>query len=85
MGKATALDQEIGKRLRTLREARGLYQPTIGRVLGVTYQTYQKMEAGKVSFRASTLDKLAKHYGVPVGSLFGESARGAGRGPTAQA
>jgi transcriptional regulator with XRE-family HTH domain len=71
MTRATQLDRDIGARLRALRTQRKLSQPVVARALGVTYQSYQKMEAGKVSLRASTLATLAKFYKVPVASLFG--------------
>lgn len=71
MTRATQLDRDIGGRLRALRVERKLSQPIVARTLDVTYQSYQKMEAGKVSFRASTLATLAEFFGVPVASLFG--------------
>lgn len=72
--KVTQLDKEIAARVRALREERQLSQPTVAGVLGVTYQSYQKIEAGRVSFRASTLAKLASLFGVPVEQLYGDTA-----------
>jgi transcriptional regulator with XRE-family HTH domain len=68
--KVTPLDKEIAGRIRELREERGMHQPTVAGVLGVTYQSYQKIEQGKVSFRASTLAKLAELFGVPVSRFY---------------
>lgn len=38
--------------------------------LGITYQSYQAMEKGEVSFRASHLIKMARCFGVPVTHFF---------------
>lgn len=70
--KAVSLDKEIAERVRQLREEREMSQPVVAGVLGVTYQSYQKIEAGKVSLRASTIAKLANLFGVPVEQLYGE-------------
>lgn len=72
--KVTALDKEIAGRVRKLREERQLSQPTVAGVLGVTYQSYQKIERGRVSLRASTIAKLAHLFGVPVEQLYGGTA-----------
>lgn len=71
--KATPLDKEIAARVAALRKERQLSQPTVAGVLGVTYQSYQKIEAGRVSFRASTIAKLAGLFGVPVEQLYGDT------------
>lgn len=69
--KVTDLDRRIAKRLQELRRERKLTQPAVAGVLKITYQSYQKMEAGRVSFRASTLETLAAVFGVPVATLIG--------------
>lgn len=58
----TDLDRAIAKRLRDFRVAAGLTQPQVASHLGIAYQSYQKMERGAHSFRASTLDRLALLY-----------------------
>lgn len=45
-------------------------QPMVARVLGVTYQSYQKIERGVVSLRVSTLHKLAQCFEVSMASLI---------------
>lgn len=72
-GRITELDKQIAKRVRSLREERRMTQPTVAGALGITYQSYQKVEGGRVSFRASTLQKLAALFGVPVQQLFGDA------------
>jgi transcriptional regulator with XRE-family HTH domain len=58
----TDLDRAIAKRLRAFREEAKLTQPQVASHLGIAYQSYQKMERGVHSFRASTLDRLALLY-----------------------
>lgn len=58
----TDLDRGIAKRLREFREEAKLTQPQVASHLGIAYQSYQKMEGGRYSFRASTLDRLAMLY-----------------------
>lgn len=62
MTKVTDFDKAIAANIRKLRVKAGLTQPNVADHLGVTYQSYQRMERGGVSFRASTLDKLAALY-----------------------
>lgn len=61
-GRVTGLDRHIAERLKEFRKAAGLTQPQVAEHLGVKYQSYQRMEAGRCSFRASTLDRLALLY-----------------------
>jgi transcriptional regulator with XRE-family HTH domain len=58
----TDLDRAIAKRLRAFRVEAKLTQPQVASHLGIAYQSYQKMERGSHSFRASTLDRLALLY-----------------------
>lgn len=71
--KVTPLDKHIAGRIKAIRSERHLTQPGVAGVLGVSYQSYQKMERGTVSFRASTLDKLASFFGVTVVYFFGDA------------
>lgn len=70
--KITPLDKHIAKRIKAVRLKRDVTQPTVAGVLGVSYQSYQKMERGAVSFRASTLERLAAALGVPMSYFFGD-------------
>lgn len=71
--KVAPLDRHIADRVKAMRKERRVTQPAVAGVLGVSYQSYQKMERGTVSFRASTLDKLSTLFGVPVSHFFGDA------------
>lgn len=62
MTKVTDFDKTIASNIRKLRKDAGFTQPNVADHLGITYQSYQRMERGEVSFRASTLDRLAALY-----------------------
>ena len=53
------IDVEIGKRLRLLREARGLSQAELGKGLGVAYRQIHKYEDGSGRISAARLIELA--------------------------
>lgn len=71
--KVTPLDKHIAARIKAMRKERKLTQPGVAGVLGVSYQSYQKMERGVISFRASSLSILAVLFEVPVAYFFGEA------------
>jgi transcriptional regulator with XRE-family HTH domain len=60
--KVTELDRTIARNIREFRTLCKLTQPQVADYLGMTYQSYQKLEGARVSFRASTLDKLGQLY-----------------------
>lgn len=62
----TDLDLQIAERLRKFRAEAKLTQPQVAEYLGIQYQSYQRMEAGKHSFRASTLDRMAMLYNMKL-------------------
>lgn len=62
MSKVTDLDRSIGSRVREFRIASKLTQLQVASHLGITYQSYQRLETGKRSFRVSILDNLAALY-----------------------
>lgn len=70
----TQLDRDIAERLRTLRGARKMTQTTVAGFLGIQYQSYQKMEGGKTSFRAESLHRLSQLFVVPVSYFYNEDA-----------
>ena len=67
--KVTDLDIAIAGNLRRFREGAKLSQPHVASFLGMTYQSYQKMEGGRISFRVSSIDRLCKLYGVTFEEL----------------
>lgn len=62
----TDFDRTVAANIKRLRTDRGLTQPRVAGVLGITYQSYQKLEGGKTSIRARTLWAIAELFGVPV-------------------
>lgn len=69
--RVTDLDKAIAANIKSLRKTNS--NTTLEQVsgfLGISYQSYQRMEKGGVSFRASTIQKLALFYGVPVDELL---------------
>lgn len=72
--KVTDLDITIAQNLKRFREEAKLSQPHVASFLGMTYQSYQKMEGGRVSFRASSIEKLCSLYGVQYDDLVREDS-----------
>lgn len=69
--RVTSLDRAIAANIKALRKAnQNTTLEQVSGFLGITYQSYQRMEKGRVSFRVSTLQKLALFYGVPVEQLL---------------
>jgi transcriptional regulator with XRE-family HTH domain len=77
------IGEEIGKKLRMLREQRKLTQVAAGDVIGVSPSAISNKEAGKSDLTPEELRALAEYYGVTVGWLFGEKMEG-GYGPDVQ-
>lgn len=70
MGKP--LLQHLVRRLRLLREKHGLTQEQFAERTGISYKYYQAVEAGrKAELRLSTLERLAKAFGIEVWQLLG--------------
>ena len=65
--------QELGKRIRTAREACGLTQEEVGKRLGLSRPTVAQMEAGNRSVSSLELDKLAFLFGRDLRELVAES------------
>jgi transcriptional regulator with XRE-family HTH domain len=60
----------IGANIRTLRQASGLSQQQVGRVLGLSYQQVQKYECGLNRFPLEKLFTLKQFYNVPYEAFF---------------
>lgn len=59
-------------RLRELRKRHALTQEKFSELSGVAYKYYQLIEIGqRIDLRVSTLEKLAKAYGIGVHELLG--------------
>jgi transcriptional regulator with XRE-family HTH domain len=59
-------DELIGSRIREAREARGLSQPVLAEVLGITKMQISKKERGIDRITAEQLARLAKLLKRPV-------------------
>lgn len=58
-------------RLRELRKRHSLTQEQFSEISGVAYKYYQLIEIGRrIDFRLSTLEKIAKAYGIGVHDLL---------------
>lgn len=69
MAKSTL--KQLLKRLRLLRETHHLSQEAFAEMSGISYKYYQAVEAGrKRELRLSTLERLARAYGIEVWQLL---------------
>lgn len=66
----TEIGKQIGRRLKELREARGLTQSQLAAILGKSVETISNFERGKVITSVLTLDRLARHLNVRVIDFF---------------
>lgn len=65
------LAHRLLRRVRELREGRGLSQEAFAEMAGLKYKHYQSIEAGrKIDIRLSTIEKLARACGMPPGDLL---------------
>ncbi len=65
---ATSLD--VGQRLKSLREARGISMRSLARSSGLSANALSMIERGRTSPSVSTLSKLANALEVPVTAFF---------------
>lgn len=63
---ATALDQQIGLRIRKMRKKAHMSQEFLGKQLGVSFQQIQKYENGVNRITASRLVDIAKCLNISV-------------------
>lgn len=68
--------EQIGERLRGLREVLNISQEEIAELCGISLEHYQKIEAGEADPGVYRLTKIAKRYGINLDVLiFGEEPR----------
>ncbi|MFF0149802.1 helix-turn-helix domain-containing protein [Micromonospora sp. NPDC005203] len=72
----------VGRRVRALREERGISLSTLARLAGVGKATLSGLERGTRNPTLETLWAVTAQLGVPLTALLAESTAGAG--PTAQ-
>ncbi len=66
----TETDKSLGKRLRQIREERGLSQEKLAREIGVVFQQIQKYEAGVNRISCSRLIKILEVFDISVIDFF---------------
>lgn len=64
------VDVHVGKRLKALRELRGLTQSDVAKALDLSFQQIQKYELGRNRISASKLYAIAGKLGVQVSYFF---------------
>ena len=62
---------EIGKKIKQLRQTKGVTQETLANVLGVTYQAVSRWENGETTPNTETLKLLSELFGVSINALLG--------------
>ena len=62
----------VGKRIREVREARGMTLHQLGRAVGLTWQQVQRIETGVSQLNIPRLTTFAQALGVPVSELLTE-------------
>ena len=60
-----------GKNLQEILKKRGITQNQVAELLGVTRQTVSAMFHAS-SVKSTTLEKIAKNFGIEISELFGE-------------
>lgn len=66
------MDQEIGRRLRRIREAHGLSQRQLARQVGVANASISQIEAGKLNPTVSMLKRVLDGIPISLGEFFGD-------------
>ena len=66
-------NQEIGKRIKELRESRNMSQEKLGSVLGIQKAAVQKIEAGTSNIRADKIGLLCETFKVLPSALLFDS------------
>ncbi len=67
--------KEIGKRLKSLREEKGLKQREMAEIMGLTLRHYQRFEYGEVNTPATVLNFFADYFCVTADYLLGREER----------
>lgn len=64
------LKRRVGKRLRALRERRGLTQEQLAEAVDCSVDTVGNIERGRTIAALETLDRLSRHLAVPISDFF---------------
>jgi transcriptional regulator with XRE-family HTH domain len=63
-------DKELGARIKSLREERGMTQAVLGQALGIDQSTVSRIEDGTRSLTARELAGASSVFGVTIGVLL---------------
>lgn len=66
---------EFGKRLKALREAKGLKQREMADVMGIKLRQYQRYEYGEIGVPLEVLRFFADYFGVTADHLLGREEK----------
>jgi transcriptional regulator with XRE-family HTH domain len=66
------LYNKIGKRLRDLRNAKGVNYITFSKEIGIARNSYNQIELGRLNFQFSTLLLVLKYHNISVSDFFRE-------------
>ena len=66
------MDQDIGRRLRAVREARDLSQRQLAKLSGVANATISQVEAGKLNPTVGMLKKILDGVPLPLSEFFAD-------------
>ena len=72
----TAIYQEIGARIRALRQKRNLTQKELAQWIGVPQNTVSRWETGAYQIAIHELQVLAALFGVPLSAMIEREGRG---------
>lgn len=70
----SAIDRQVGNRVRLRRMLMGISQEHLGKLLGLTFQQVQKYEKGVNRIGAGRLFEISRILGVPIMYFFEEAA-----------
>lgn len=71
---STDLKRQIGVRLRTYRDARGLTQEQLAAMINKTTETVSNIERGKTLPRLETLARISECLNTPLVNFFAQSS-----------
>lgn len=66
------MENQVGRRLRELREARGLSQEALAEQAGLNAKFYSRLEAQGANTTVTTLQRICAALGVPITEVFAE-------------
>jgi transcriptional regulator with XRE-family HTH domain len=64
--------KKIGERLRELRNTKGISYERMAEEIGISRNTYNMLEHGKIFFQFSTLLLVLKYHKIPLSEFFKE-------------